>query len=87
MIAKNVRVILNGDKLRTIKEINLDGRLIPYGTIYYAFSFTVIKGMPMPLYPISGFGDNLAIEIVVTRQKTNVKSWMHLPIDCLKLTE
>ena len=92
-MAKQVRVINSGDKLQTTRDVYLDEKLIPTGTIFYAYSGNQ-DGQIRPQV-ISGFGPNLTITIAVKCPDLNkimgnpLGNWRYicLPLDCLQLVE
>ena len=94
-MARQVREIEQGDKLMTTRDIYLDGKLIPAGTVFFVSSYDPYihptTGKVRTLV-CSGYGANLALGIYVG--KGTAKKWpscetelIFLPLDCLQLAE
>ncbi|MFA6594220.1 MAG: hypothetical protein WCT16_03080 [Candidatus Buchananbacteria bacterium] len=91
-----ISIICEGRKLQTIRDIHIEDRLIPSGTIFYAcvHNDNIDFGVVRPII-ISGFGHCLTSGIRVstvdpTDPKTQwdwEKSSIFLPLDCLQLLQ
>lgn len=91
-MAKQGKIILYGDKLLTTRDIYLDGKLIPAGTIFYAvktFEDNYREQETVKIFALAGFGHNLTLGICVNYQAQAMwsRSCLFLPLDALQLAE
>ena len=89
-MAKKKRALWNNDKLITTKDIYHEEKIIPAGTIFYAFE---LDDRPADPTVISGYGANLQIGIRVTTVAPHLShpdpfsEAMYIPLDYLQLVE